>query len=243
MNLAVILAAGMGTRLQGEHPGKPKGLLEIGGRSIIETSILNLRQAGIRKIIIVTGFGSDQYSWLEIQYDGLVQLIYNPEFSSSGSMYSLYCARTAIDEDFLLLESDLIYDARAIDILIEDQSDDAILLSGPTRAGDEVYVAASDGLLTGMSKDESSLLCSPSGELVGISKISQGLFNLMKTLSGNVFESSLQYDYETDCLVAAARTHEISCLLVEDLDWAEIDDAEHLRRAREEVWPRIQLSR
>ena len=53
------------------------------------------------------------------------------------------------------------------------------------------------------------------------------------------FERSLRYDYETDCLVAVAPRHAIACPLVPDLVWSEIDDAEHLRRAREQIYPEI----
>jgi 2-aminoethylphosphonate-pyruvate transaminase len=154
-------------------------------------------------------------------------------------MYSLYCARDVIDDGFLLLESDLIYEARALDVLLGSEAADAVLLSGPTNAGDEVYVEAPDGLLANMSKDRAEL-GSVAGELVGISKISRGLFALMKHISREAFEQSLRFDYETDCLVQAAASWEISCPVVADLVWSEIDDPAHLQRAREEVWPKLQ---
>ena len=75
--------------------------------------------------------------------------------------------------------------------------------------------------------------------MVGISKISRGLFALMKHIAHEAFETSLQFDYETDCLVAAAARWDIFCPVVNDLIWAEIDDPDHLDRAREEVWPRL----
>ena len=239
MKQAVILAAGMGTRLRSEHEGKPKGFVELGGRAIIESSILNLENAGIHQVIIVTGYAAEYYENLAARYDGFVTLVHNPDFADSGSMYSLYCARMAIEDDFLLLESDLIYEPRALDVLIAHESRDVVLLSGPTGAGDEVYVAAPDGLLVDMSKDPSYLPCAPAGELVGISKVSRGLFAIMKGFAETAFAESLRYDYETDCLVAAAANWDIACPVVPDLLWAEIDDAAHLQRAREQVFPNL----
>lgn len=239
MKLAVILAAGMGTRLRSEHVDRPKGFLELGGRPIIETSILNLERAGIKKIVIVTGYAAEHYEQLALRYPDLVYLVHNEDFADSGSMYSLYCARNLIDDDFLLLESDLIYEARALDALIAHDNSDAVLLSGPTDAGDEVYVTAPDGHLTGMSKDRSALACEPSGELVGISKVSRGLFAVMKNIAAEAFKDSLRYDYETDCLVEAAAKWEIFCPVIADLAWAEIDDPSHLKRARDVVLPRL----
>jgi choline kinase len=240
---AVILAAGMGTRLKGEAGDRPKGFLQFGEQPIIEESIQCLTGAGIRDIVIVTGHGSEFYDALAADRDGLVRTVHNAAFAESGSMYSLACAKDLVKGSFLLLESDLIYEPRALSELLAVPDEDAILLSGPTDAGDEVFVATLDGHLVDMSKDREALLANRgariTGELVGISRISQPLFEIMLRLAGKVFESSLMYDYETDCLVAAARERDIACPLVPDLAWAEIDDPDHLRRAREDVYPEI----
>lgn len=238
MKTAVILAAGMGTRLREVHTDMPKGFVELDGQPIIEASIMRLERAGINDVVIVTGYAAEYYHKLVLRHDGLVRVVHNPEYAESGSMYSLFCARDVIDDDFLLLESDLIYESRALDALMGGDAPDAVLLSGPTQAGDEVYVEAPDGLLVNMSK-ERTVLGSVAGELVGISKISRALFALMKHIARGAFESSLYYDYETDCLVEAARSWDIACPVVADLVWAEIDDPEHLRRARETILPKL----
>ncbi|MDH3751518.1 MAG: phosphocholine cytidylyltransferase family protein, partial [Gammaproteobacteria bacterium] len=139
-------------------------------------------------------------------------------------------------------ESDLIYEPRALTELLEHPADDAILLSGPTGAGDEVWVSTQGDNLVGMSKDADSLGGEQeiAGELVGISKISSPLFQIMLGVAERAFANSLHYDYETDCLVAAAAERKIACPLVPDLAWSEIDDPEHLRRARDTVYPEIQ---
>jgi choline kinase len=238
MKTAVILAAGMGTRLREAHADMPKGFVELGGKAIIEQSIARLEQAGISDIVIVTGFAAEYYHKLAVRYEGLIRIVHNPDYADSGSMYSLFCARDVVDDGFLLLESDIIYESRALDILIGHESPDALLLSGPTNAGDEVYVEAPNGLLVNMSKDRAQLL-SVAGELVGISKISPDLYRLMNHLAREHFKESLHFDYETGSLVAAAQSWEIACPIVRDLVWAEIDDPDHLQRARNEILPRL----
>ncbi|MBT8131873.1 MAG: phosphocholine cytidylyltransferase family protein [Gammaproteobacteria bacterium] len=229
----------MGTRLREAHSGKPKGFVELDGRPIIEHSIARLEQAGVSDIVIVTGYAAEYYEQLALQRDGLIRTVHNAEYADSGSMYSLYCARDCIDDDFLLLESDLVYESRALDVLIDSEWPDAVLLSGPTRAGDEVYVETADGMLVNMSKDKSDLAGGVSGELVGISRISRGLFAVMKHLAEQAFAETPHYAYETDCLVAAARNWEIACPVVQDLAWGEIDDPAHLQRVRDEIMPRL----
>ena len=242
IHTAVILAAGVGSRLGDEFADRPKGLLRIGDRPIIEESIQALARAHIRDILIVTGHQAGHYESLEGDDGVSLRTVHNPHYAESGSMYSLYCARHALNDGFLLLESDLIYEPRALTELLAHPADDAILLSGPTGAGDEVWVSATGDNLAGMSKDMDSLGGDQdiAGELVGICKISSQLFRIMLRIAERAFATSLHYDYETDCLVAAAAERNIACPLVADLAWSEIDDPEHLRRAREIVYPEIQ---
>ncbi|MGI9262625.1 MAG: NTP transferase domain-containing protein [Woeseiaceae bacterium] len=235
---AVILAAGMGTRLAAENRDRPKGFLRLGERPIIEESISRLRRVGIERVLIVTGHCHDYYDMLASGSAGTIQTIFNEKYRDSGSMYSLYCARGLMQDDFLLLESDLIYEQRALTSLINRSEIDCILLSDATNSGDEVFVETRDEMLVAMSKDKAKL-ASVTGELVGITRISKALFNVMISVAEDAFRSSLHYDYETDCLVEAAKLHPVHCHLEEDLAWGEIDDASHLARARSSVYPKI----
>jgi 2-aminoethylphosphonate-pyruvate transaminase len=116
---------------------------------------------------------------------------------------------------------------------------DAVLMSGPTYAGDEVYIQAPDGLLQQMSKDRDELQ-SITGELVGISRVSFRLCETMREHAARAFEDTLHVAYETDSLVAAAAQLPVTCPLVEDLLWGEIDDKGHLERVRDQVYPAIE---
>jgi choline kinase len=239
VDTAVILAAGMGSRLASEVDDRPKGLMVLGDKPIVEESLDKLARAGIERVVIVTGHMRDAYEDLARSRDGLVVTAHNPVYSSSGSMYSLYCARDLLDGDFLLLESDLIYEQRALTEALRCEADSCILLSDWTRSGDEVYVSTRDGNLVEMSKDPEVLTEPPTGELVGITKVSAELFGHMKRYASEAFQRDLMVDYETDCLVGVASRHPIACHLVEGLLWAEIDDPAHLARARTSVYPAI----
>jgi 2-aminoethylphosphonate-pyruvate transaminase len=237
---AVILAAGRGTRLAGELTDRPKGFIRIGERPIVEESIERLVAAGIQDVVIVTGHLAHDYEDLARRRAGVLRTVHNGRFADSGSMYSLYCARELIRGPFLLLESDLVYEPRALTTLLEGPAEDAILLSGPTAAGDEVFVATRGGFLAGMSKRRADLAGDVAGELVGITRISSALFALMCRIAGTAFRRTLMFDYETECLVAAGRERPIACPLVPDLLWGEIDDPGHLARVRDTVYPELQ---
>ncbi len=84
---AIILAAGMGVRLKERGRLTPKGCLCLGEKSILEESIVQLLAVGIQRIVIVTGYLAEQFEPLEARYRGAVQLVDNPHFAESGSMY------------------------------------------------------------------------------------------------------------------------------------------------------------
>ncbi len=237
---AVILAAGMGVRLKDRGKQTPKGCLCLGDQPIIEESVLRLLAAGIERIVIVTGHLAEHYKPLQEKYPGTIELIHNPHFADSGSMYSLYCARACIEEAFLLLESDLVYERRALTTCLADPADNVLLQAGFSNSSDECFVETRDGRLVAISKDRASLGDEVRGEMVGIAKISPSLFLAMIDIAEQQFKTNLHMDYETDCLVTAARTVPVSCPVIEDLLWCEIDDETHLSRARNEVYPLVQ---
>ncbi|MDG2333286.1 MAG: phosphocholine cytidylyltransferase family protein [Myxococcota bacterium] len=235
---AVILAAGMGTRLKNVFSDRPKGFVEIGGEGLIHRSVRLLQERGIERIVIVSGHMGSAYEALAAELPGL-EVVENAEFATTGSMASLARALEAVNEDFLLLESDLFYEERALDVLLEDEAPDILLASGPTGATDEVWIEASSGCLQSMSKDPAEL-GEVYGELVGIVRISHALAREMVRAYERFVEENGhgQMAYETDALVEAAGQRPVALRLVPDLLWGEVDYEHHYLRVRDEVWPR-----
>jgi len=230
---AVVLAAGMGTRMKQKGTQMPKGFLCLGQHPIIEESLWHLQAVGIRRVVIVTGHLAHFYDRLAEKYPQLVQTVHNPRFADSGSMASLSCAAGRVAEGFLLLESDLTYQRRALTECLGFAGDNVVLVSGFTNSGDEVFVEARRGRLVAMSKNRKHLGPDIVGEFVGISKISSKLYRTMLRDAAGRFRTSYHVDYETGCLAAVARRIPVHCHLVEDLRWYEIDDEWQLRRAKQ----------
>ena len=228
VDTAVILAAGRGTRLGTLGAEMPKGFLELGDRPIIEESLDKLVEAGVRSVVIVTGHLAHFYEELAAKRRGFVEIVHNLRYAELGSFYSLQVAleHVAASGPLLLLESDLVYEPRALDELLADPHDDVVLLSGPTGSRDEVWVETDDdGRLVAMSKDRAAFGGSAAGELVGITRVSSGLAAVLRSLPP-------EGEYETGGLVTASKHWPVYCRRVDDLVWAEIDDEKHLARAR-----------
>ena len=133
--------------------------------------------------MLVTGYCAEAYHDLASGRSELL-LVHNPDYRETGSLHSLCLAADAFDDDFLLLESDLIYESRALRTALDAPTPDALLLSGFTQSADEVFVETdAAGNLVNMSKDRSVLGDNVTGELVGITKVSTTLLNVMLATS------------------------------------------------------------
>lgn len=234
---AVILAAGMGTRLKGLNRDKPKGLMEVGGRVLMERSFRLLLEAGVQRILVVTGYRAECYREFCRGYPE-ARCLLNENYRDTGSMLSLFIALNETEDDFLLLESDLVYEKRALSVLADFPPHDAVLISGRTNSGDEVYVSERNGGVGSMSKRPEELE-NIAGELVGICKISKSLGDEMKRYADAEQAKNPGLCYETDVLAEIGKTRSIPLCREENLIWAEIDDESHLRRVRELVVPSI----
>jgi choline kinase len=240
---AAILGAGMGVRLEEIGRQAPKGFLRLGTRPIVEEAVERLASEGIERIVIATGHHHEFYGELARARPGLVSTVHNPRYADSGSLYSLWCLREALangpEQGFLLLESDLIFERRALREALAHQRPDVLLVSEPTGARDEVWVEGRDGKLWDMSKDRTRLGPAIAGELVGITKVSRPFFEIMLAVGERLFRETLKVDYELEGLVQAARLRALELHLVPGLLWAEIDDPHHLERARTSIYPEL----
>lgn len=223
---------------------RPKGFLKVGGQQLIVRSVNHLLDAGIRNIVIVTGHLSTTYDKLAKQYGGYLQLCFNPNFASSGSFESLRVGLGLTREPFLLLESDIIYEPVALQTVIGHPHDNVLLVSGPTGAGDEVYVwsewrpRCESPVLKGLSKNIEVWPEEPLGELVGIVKIGLELRGLLAHKAEEWRITNPHSDYEAG-LVEVSPSSPVTCMKMNELIWAEIDDERMLRRVRNRIYPRL----
>ncbi len=240
---AVILAAGRGMRMGPLGKLTPKGLFSIGGERLVERSVRLLKERGIKRVRIVTGHLGDQYEALFGQVAG-VELIHNPEYAQAGSLRSMMVGLEGLNGPVALLESDLIYERRALASLGPDQT--LIMVSGETKATDEVYVWAQDQggahqRFVEMSKDITCRAEPHHGELAGVTCFSAESVAQLKTHAEAQFAASPASDYEL-AVVNFAQETPLACHKIDDLAWAEMDDETMYARARDVVWPRIQAN-
>ena len=231
---AVIMAAGLGTRFGEQTELKPKGFIPFKGIPMVERSIQTLLDCGIERIIIGTGYHREYYEALAGKYRG-IECVFSPRFAETNSMYTLWNCREAVGEDdFLLLESDLVFEKRAITGLMECSFESAMLITPVTKFQDQYYVQMNEHCeLINCSVDKD--LIEPSGELVGIHKISNDFYRILCTEYEKIVDEKPKLGYEFQLLDVSQRIMPMNVLKLDNLQWYEIDDEQDMKYAEENI--------
>lgn len=234
---AVIVAGGLGSRFGDRTKLMPKGFIEIDGIPMVERSVKKLIEAGIEEIIIGTGHCSEYYDELAKKYH-VIKTVRNDNYANTSSMGTLEVCVPYIKGDFILLESDLIYDAVGLKVLQNDKRANVILASGKSNSHDEVYLAADENYILNEVSKNKDIIPEPAGELVGITKISKSCLEKMMTY----YKSSpdlIKLDYESALKYVSVNCEPVYVRKIEYYAWTEIDDESMLDRALNEIYPRI----
>jgi 2-aminoethylphosphonate-pyruvate transaminase len=242
---AVILAAGKGTRLKAKTDTLPKAMIEIEGKPLLEYSLDALIENGLTDVILVVGFRHESITRrFGTRYRGLkIRYVLNDNYAGSGSMYSLALVKDIIEDEILLMESDLLYESRAISLLLNGGHPNCILAAGLSGSGDEVYICANDKQeITELGKNiPGSSKKNAIGELAGISRFQHKFLKLVFSKAQEDFQNGkLNYHYEECVYRTSKQTTPIHVVANKDLAWIEIDTAEDLQKAQELIYPLIQ---
>ena len=227
VNQAVILAAG-----ERKDFDRPVGFLEIEDTTIIDRLIGILKEKGIEKITIVTGYESHYFENLNIK--GL-ELVYSDRYKWTGTMYSLALAEQFIEGGFLLIEGDLIFEERAIDYLLDENKENCLVLVNESGSGDEALVETRNGNVFKISKDMHQL-GKIDGEFIGISKISYDAYKDMLLDFKSSKNPYLHYEY---VLMNVKDKHSIKYTKIDDLVWSDIDCQRDYEKLKYYIYPKL----
>jgi phosphoenolpyruvate phosphomutase len=105
-----------------EFDDKPKALIDIDGKTILERQLENIRKIGFRNISVVKGYKGDMIDYENIEYQE------NQEFENKHSLHSLMCARKNMDNGFILLYADILFDEEILKSLIQSEGDIVLIV-------------------------------------------------------------------------------------------------------------------
>ncbi|WP_291255775.1 sugar phosphate nucleotidyltransferase [Fusobacterium sp.] len=225
---AVILAAGKSHGFNYSN-----GLVKVENQILIERNIELLLKNNIDKIYIVVGYCKEQFFYLEKKYNKHIIIIENNEYRDKGSFYSLLKLKNIIKENILLLDSDILYEERALKNVLENKNENVILVSEEKGQKNETFVEELEGYLYKISKDRRELK-NIDGEMLGVSKLSYFLLKYLFNL--NADNSEFAYEYAISETISLFK---IAIQRVDGLIWGEINNKNQLEYIEDKIYPRL----
>lgn len=245
--IGVILAAGMAKRLRPLTDTKPKCLLKVGERTLLERTVAAMAAAGVSEFVVVTGYRAEQIRDFLDNLDTLESLdnlgslgkprftyLHNADFEHNNNIYSLWMAGEIVrGQEFLLMDSDILCDPAAV-LRIASEKESALAVNRHELGEEEMKVVV-DGQ---MRITEISKTCRPEdamGESVGIEKMtaaySEALFRELDQMILNEDLIDIFYERAFERLIPQGHTFRV----IDTTDYFsyELDTPEDFHRAQE----------
>ncbi len=221
---AVLLAAGISSRLRPLTDRTPKSLLPVGGKPLLQRTLEILQRSGVQRCIVVTGYLHEileafvQSLTLELE----ITFVHNPLFSSTNNNYSLWLSHSALNGDaMLLLDADILFDQRILNRLLESPHADALVMRRSNELGREeikVELSSNDRVVRIGKEVEPQ---KAAGESLGIEKFSataaQTLFETLgrRKDRNEFYEASFQEIIDAGAEIYAVESGGFPCMEID----------------------------
>lgn len=241
---AVIFAAGLGSRLGAASEQSPKTLLSFNGRSLLERHLCQLKAVGIEEVILGVGFGAEKIEAELARLDApRVELVHNPHYRE-GSVVTLWMLREALsrDGDVVLMDGDVLYDRRMLERLVASPERNLFLLDRDVEAGEEPMKLAIKGdhpvdFRKALDRDHDFY-----GESVGFFRVEENVALELVDAAKRIIDQDRRGDYMEEAfrdVLLASSPGRFGFEDITGLPWIEIDFAEDMVRANEQILPRL----
>lgn len=230
---AIILAAGQGRRLR-DLLGRPKCLRKVGGEPLVHHQLRALVAAGVDDVTMVVGY---QQGDVRAAVGSAARYVVNSCYAQTNSLYSFMLAVPVIDDDVVVMNSDLFFHPELVNRLLDAGPDALLFDSGSGKEDEQMKVEVEDGRLVEMSK---VMGCERvHGENVGMVHLAATTAWAAADAADAIIANGHQRAWLAEAINVVAAGRRISCVDVAGFPWVEIDFPGDLARARSEVLPAI----
>lgn len=230
---ALILAAGEGRRLA-DPLDRPKCLREVGDVPLLHHQLAALHAADVLDIVVVVGY---KQARVRDSVGSWARFVSNDRYAETNSMYSFLLGERVLDDDLLVMNSDIFCDPRMFELILQAEGDALLYDSSSGDEEEQMKVHVHNGALVEMSKTLPPGRVS--GENVGILRLTRETAESTAAAAAALIAAGHDRGWLAEAVNFAAAEHPITCIDVEGWPWVEIDFPEDLARARNEVLPRV----
>ena len=238
---AIILAAGIGSRLKPHTDTIPKCLFEVGGKPLLRRYLEGLVALGIPEAVFVVGHLKEQVKAEATRVPApiKVRFVENDQFSS-GNILSLWRARQEFDDDVLIMDADVLFPQELLARLLASTDANAIAVDEQFQdTGEERKVLCEDGWVVAVTSNVSQD-SRIRGEAIGLLRLSVEGAEVLRGVLEELIETGNDVaDYHEAVRDLAAEVP-IGVVEVGDLPWIGIDVEEDLLRARQQILPQVE---
>ncbi len=225
---ALILAAGLGSRLGNITKNKPKALAQVAEKELISYVLDFLDHEQITQKAVVTGYETDKLKTYLNTHAADVQTFFNPNYKL-GSIYTLESGFEFLDDDFLLINVDHIYPKRMLGTILNNpQGITAICDFDRNLGADDMKIKLADNCLLNIKKD----LTDYDGGYIGMTYCPAdhiGIYKEAVQETKKIFGNTAPVEWVLQVL--ADKQHQINICDVSGLGWLEVDNNEDLKKA------------
>lgn len=224
--IAIILAAGTGTRLRPLTENIPKPLLELGGMTLLERMLINCKSSGIDEFIVVVGHKKekvlDLIPQLEEKHDVSIRPVENKNYATTNTSCSVYLATKDLDDSIIIINGDNVVDPVIIEGIVYANRT-SLVVDNYKKLTQESFklILNKEKEIADIGKKIS--ITRSTGEFIGISKVIKSDLSKFNEYLKKLIEEDVQnyYDlaYETLSKVTI-----MDFLFTDGLKWTEIDD-------------------
>lgn len=242
---AIIIAAGQGSRLMPITDDKPKCMLGVNGRTLLQRQLQTLKKCGINDIVVVRGYKKEMITYPNVRY------YENIDYENNNILRSLFYAESEMDDEFVFSYSDIIFEQSILEKLLQSRANISLVvdvdwishykgrLLHPIKEAELVEVK--NGKITKIGKK----ICSANrahGEFIGLAKFTKRGTEILKS---NYIRAMNQYHKRPFQQAASLKRAYLTDMIQELIDigytisnldikggWVEIDTPEDLERAK-----------
>lgn len=223
---AIILAAGLGSRINQFEPSKPKCLIEIDGTSILERLINQFLKNNVKKIDIITGYKSHL---IKKKFNKIANIKFYPHYRKTNNFFTLYYFKHLLNDDTIISFADIILDDNIVKKLVKSNNIITAVVDDSTIRKGTMKVVLEKKLLSYIGKNQDS---KANGNFIGILKIKKNKTKIFKSTMGKILKYNKQSYYTETLNELIFNKIKISILNIKKYYWTEIDTVDDYNKAK-----------
>lgn len=237
---AIILAAGVGSRVTPHADATPPCLVDLGGKTLLRRYLEAFAALGIPEAVLVVGYRKAQVVAEAAAGPPAVRVrVVENDRYTRGHILSLWQARHEFDDDVLIMDADLLFPQELLARLLATPDPNAIAVDEQFQdTGEEKKVACEDGWVIEVSKkipQDSRVR----GAAVGVLRLSAEAAEILRGILEEFIETGKDFLGYEEAFRELAGEVPIGVVEMGDLPWVEIDSQQDLARAQNEILPRV----